>query len=113
MGWTYRLDMILRKQIFLRDRRLKDGNISHVTARAEMTSTLVSSERLRRLWRGAPSIREETYWCSITTRERACIQLTGRSVEIIAIFQACSTAKMYAVYFQVVCCRDNMHGDAE
>ena len=23
------------------------------------------------------------YWCSIPTRERACIQLTGRSVEII------------------------------
>ena len=84
-------------------------NISHVTARAEMTSTLVSSihsERSRRLchrhslWARRPSIREETYWCSITTRERACIQLTGRSVEIIlfiAIFQAWSTAKMYAV----------------
>ena len=86
----------------LRVRRLilKDDNISHVTARADMTSTLVSSihsERSRRLWPRRHSIREETYWCSIITRGRACIQLTGRSVEIIAIFQACSTAKMYAV----------------
>ena len=40
------------------------------------------------------------YWCSTPARERACIQLTGRSVEIIlfiAIFQACSTAKKYTI----------------
>ena len=94
----------------MRDRRLKDGNISHVTARAEMTSTLVSSihsERSMRLWARRGSIREETYWWSITTRERACIQLTGKSVEIIAIFKACSTAKMHAVR------TFKLHGDAE
>ena len=85
-------------QNVLRVRRSKD--LSHVIARAELTSTLVSSihsERSGRLWAKRRSIREETYLCSITTWERACIQLTGRSVGIIAMFQACSTAKMYAV----------------
>ena len=48
---SFRPDFTYAENV-LRVRRLKDGNISHVTARAEMTSTLVSSihsERSRRL----------------------------------------------------------------